>query len=286
MKEFIRHNILPAIAKVAKVDIELYYKIWYTIVRKRLPNLKNSIDFSEIMISRMLSDEWQENYRYVDKVLVRDYLKEKGLGDYLTKSYGVFKDANEINFEKLPNSFVLKTNNGCGGHVICKDKSKLDVPSTIKYLNDKLKEKYNHRYEPQYRKIEPLILSEELLDDGTGYVPTDYKYQCFKGKPSYIFVGTERDKKVKYTTFDLEWNRLHYVKESFSPETVPSKPKNLKLMKEIAEKLSSDFEFVRVDLYDLGDRVLFGELTFSPGSAIVEFFTDEAIGIMGKEINS
>jgi len=286
MNPFIRHKIFPFIAKSLKPRPRWYYSIWYLLIRRRLPNLSNPKDFSEIMISRILRGDLENKFQFVDKVLARNYVKEKGLEQFLTKSYGIFKDAREINFEELPNSFVLKTNHGCGGHIICKDKSKLDVPATIEYLNNKLKIKYNNKYEPQYKNIKPLILAEELLEDGTGAVPTDYKYQCFEGKPSYIFVGTEREIKVKYTTFDLEWNRLDYVKKSFSPQNISPKPKNLILMKEIAEKLSSDFEFVRVDLYDLGERVVFGELTFSPGSAIVEFFTDEAVKIMGNEITN
>lgn len=89
---------------------------------------------------------------------------------------------------------------------------------------------------------------------------------------------------MKYTTFDLDWNRLNYVKDSFSPMTIPRKPANLHLMNDIAKELCKGFEFIRIDLYDLGDRVVFGEMTFTPNSGIAEFFTDDAIKIMGERI--
>ena len=283
LKTFVRHNICGPI--LSMLPPKMHLSIWYRWAHGRWPNWNNPIDFAEKIMVKMFSPEWNRYSVYVDKIAVRDYVKSKGLDSILPMLYCVHTDAKDIDFDKLPQSFAIKTNNGCGGHIFCRDKALLDKESVIKKINSILRKEYHVSVEAQYTNIPPMVYCEELLDDKTGVLPTDYKFQCIHGEPVYVFVGTERDNKVRYSTFDMNWNELDYIKPSYKPTRMPLRPKNLAMMVEIARTLSSDFDTVRVDLYDLQDRILFGELTFSPGSGVMEFFTREGLDITGKMLN-
>lgn len=148
---------------------------------------------SEKLIASMLSPAFDRNAPYADKVKVRDYVREKGFGDILLDHYGVWERPEDIDFASLPDKFILKANNGCGGHVICKDKSQLDIPAAIKTLNRALY-KGVHSVERHYRAIEPRVFAEELLDTGTEEWPTDYKIMCLNGKPAYMLTAVDRQR--------------------------------------------------------------------------------------------
>lgn len=258
------------------------YILRYYSNRHRFPNLSHPKDLSERILSAMLSKEFLKYADYADKVKVRDYIAYKGLESILLKQYGAWENAKEIPFCDLPDKFILKANNGSGGHVICTDKSRLDVDGTIEKMNNVLKGAEHLRYtEPHYCAIKPMILCEELLGDGK-LLPTDYKFTCVKGKIADIFVVNERENGAKYSTMDTNWNVLPYTKKEFMPSSVPPKPKHLEEMIEIAKILSSDFEFVRVDLYDSEDGIFFSELTFSPWGGIMNSYTNEAIKTIGN----
>lgn len=128
-----------------------------------------------------------------------------------------------------------------------------------------------------------MILCEQFLDTDDGSLPTDYKFTCIKGEIADIFVAVERDKKAKYCTYDIQWNLLNYTKPGYLPSQLPSKPRLLSEMISVAEKLSEDFSFVRVDLYESNDRIYFGELTFSPWGGHMYSYTDQAIQILGNK---
>ncbi|MBN2521615.1 MAG: hypothetical protein JXB17_13970 [Bacteroidales bacterium] len=262
---------------------KLLFKLQYFHHRGRFPDFKNPKDISELILSELLEPKYILRYsKYADKISVRQYVKEKGLEEILLKHYGVWDDANKIDFSKLPDKFVLKTNNGSAGHIFCREKSTLDEESCIKRLNKKLHLSYAYNREPHYKEISPLIFCEELIDTGSDSLPTDYKFTCIKGKPFEILVCTDRNKNIKFSTFDMNWNVLNYIKKKYLPGTYPEKPKNLNRMIEIAKILSEDFNFVRVDLYDAGERIFFGELTFSPAGGLMHPYTDEAILRMGE----
>lgn len=268
---------------VLALDRKLLYKLQYFHQRGRFPNLKHPGDISEQILSEMLKPYFASKYSdYADKIKVRQYVKDKGLEQILLKHYGVWNDANKIDFNKLPDKFVLKTNNGCGEYVFCRDKSTLDIKKSIKQINKILLLPYSFNKEPQYKAINPLIFCEELIDTATDDLPTDYKFTCIKGRPVDIFVATERSEKTKYCTFDMDWNLLDYTKRQYLPITFQERPKNLKQMIAVAEILSQDFNFVRVDLYDTGDKIWFGELTFTPWGGLMRSYTDEAIKLMGS----
>ena len=259
------------------------YTIRYYSHRGHLPNFKHPKDLSERILASMLSKDFLKYADYADKVKVRDYVKAKGLENILLKQFGAWEDAKQIPFDQLPNRFILKANNGSGGHYICTDKSKIDEANVIERMNATLKEASHLRNtEPHYCAIKPMILAEELMGDGT-ILPTDYKFHCIKGKVADVFVVCERESGAKYCTLDTNWKPLPYTKAEFMPSVIPEKPEHLNEMVKLAEKLSSDFEFVRVDLYDFNGKIYFGELTFSPWGGIMNSYSNEGIEIMGRK---
>jgi TupA-like ATPgrasp len=267
--------------------VRLNYSLRYIHNRKRFPNFRNPKDLSERILASMLSPSFTKFAKYVDKVGVREYILEKGLGNILLEHYGVWENPEDIDFSKLPDKFALKTNNGVGNHIFCKDKSKLDKEDCINKLKNNLEiiQSIESSLEPQYKSIPPLVFCEELIDTGTDAWPVDYKFTCINGEPDHVFFATERETKVKYNTFDLDWNFLPYTIDKFKPLTYPEKPKYVKEMADIARILSKDFEFVRVDLYEHGDRIIFGELTFSPWGGFMYSYTNESIKLLGNKFN-
>lgn len=259
------------------------YRLRYFHQRGHFPNLKCPQDMSEILLSELTSDEKCEFYApFIDKVLMRDYVKEKGLERVLLKHYGVWDTPEEIPFDNLPDKFVLKSNNGCGNHVICYDKSKLVKAQAIQTLHNAI-EYGLHGVEPHYHHIVPKVFAEELIETPDKLMPTDYKFTCVGGEIMDVFVATERSTNTKYCTLDLEWNTLPYTKENFLPKVKPVKPSLLKDMAEIARILSEDFDFVRVDLYEYHNQVYISELTFFPWGALLYSYTDDAIKQYGEK---
>ena len=286
-KGLLRNRINSNIANIISLILgqRLNYIIRYYSHRHRIPNFKHPKDLSERLLSAMLKKDFLRFAEYADKVKVRDYIKSKGLEEILLNQYGVWENANDIDFSKLPDRFILKANNGSGGHIICTDKSKLNIKIVTKELNNSL----NHvqilkRTEPHYGAIKPLILCEELIGDGIE-LPIDYKFHCINGVVQDIFIASEREKTAKYSTLNKNWEELPYTISTYKPTQIPPKPDNLDKMIRIAEILSGDFEFVRVDLYNHKNKIYFGELTFSPWGGIMNSYTTEALEILGAKFN-
>lgn len=258
------------------------YRLRYYRQRKRWPNLKHPKDISEILIASMFSPEAASYADLVDKVRVRDYIRQKGLSDILLKHYGEWENPEDIDFDSLPDKFILKANNGSGGHVICKDKVEFDKQKAIEKLKANLKEG-QEEIEPHYRYIKPLVFCEELIDTGTDEFPTDYKFTCINGEIADVFVATERRTSARYSTLDLNWEPLPYTKKEYLPKYIPPRPAKFEEMIDIAKKLSKDFKFVRVDLYEYNNHVYFSELTFYPWGSMMYSYTDEAIKLYGEK---
>jgi hypothetical protein len=276
-------KVSKILAKIAtKISPKIYMKLSYFHNRGKLPNLKNPKDVSEIILSTMYSGKVNEYSDYVDKIKVRDILQKWGYGDFLPKMYGIWDTPDEIDFEELPNSFALKTNHGCGHHYFCRDKKELNKTEAIRVINGALKTKFGLA-ETQYHAIRPQVYSEEFIDDGTGVLPSDYKFLCTDGDIKCILIVTERtETNYKLLTYDTNWEKLDYVTPHYQTDYQFKKPANLKLMTKIAKEIAQKFEFVRVDFYDLGDRIFIGELTFTPQGGIMSYFTDDAIKKLGR----
>lgn len=217
----------------------------------------------------------------VDKYRVRQYVEKKGLKDILNELYGVYDNADEIYFDKLPDSFVIKTTDGGGGNNVklITDKSNVDIQSLREEVNSWLNIKdINAGREWAYTGIEKSrIIVEELLvnkvnpDAGI----EDFKILCFNGEPKYIIVDKDRYIDHKRNFYTLDWIRENVTTDHEQFDEEYPKPKNFERMMEIAKKLSEDFPFVRVDLYNLDGKIYFGELTFYPWGGYVKFTPDE-----------
>lgn len=233
--------------------------------------------------------------KLADKYLVREFVKKRLDSDsILPKLYGVWNSADEVDFEKMPNQFVLKSNNGCGTVLLVKDKSKLNIKATKKILRKWLKSVYGYTTaEPHYVTIPPLIIAEELLINKTNPDKSivDYKFYCFDGNPYMVLVCTDRvisknTKKEAY--YDMNWNlkpkalNQNVAKNEMTPI---DKPLCFEEMKEVASKLSKGFPQVRVDLYEVDGKTYFGELTFTSMGGYDNEISSDELKIMGNLIN-
>ena len=264
------------------------YFMLFIIEKHRLPRLLFPRDYSDYIFRDNLLGRHNKHAYLADKIAVRDYVEECGLGHILTKFYGNWESANDIDFDTLPQGFALKCNHSCGTNIICPDKSQIDKDKVVATLNRWLLEKHPIRYEQHYRKIKPKVFCEELIPNGSdGHFPVDYKVHCANGHPIFIqccFDRTETDpgKRVIYST---EWKNLHYVKNDYhySEQEFP-RPKHLDSIIKYASILSKGLEYARIDLYDLDDKVLFGEITLTPMGGWLSYFKQEALDIMGLAI--
>ncbi|MDO4188921.1 MAG: ATP-grasp fold amidoligase family protein [Lachnospiraceae bacterium] len=211
-----------------------------------------------------------------DKYRVREYIEAKGHADLLNELLGVYEKPEEIDWDSLPNEFVIKLNVGCGCNLVVGDKSKLNIEDTIKTMNSWFKVNHWITYsEMQYKGIKSYIIIEKYLGNPKGEPPVDYKFYCMNGKANSVMVCEDRgkDKKPKFFFMDKDWNKLPLTEEVFLyPDFVIEKPAKIDEAFSIAEKLSEDFPFVRVDLFIVDDRIYFGELTFTPSAGLDEDF--------------
>ena len=212
----------------------------------------------------------------VDKYAVRKELSLKGMEHILPKLYGVYDDASQIDFEKLPDSFVIKCNHGCGYNVICKDKTKLNIQETKDLLNAwMMKDYWKDACEYQYRFIKKKIVVEEFLNGLNGDDVITYKFYCFNGKPKVVYVSFmgedgEQDKYIDY--FDMDFNHLNIALKGHG--NYPGKVKKsarFEEMREVAGKLAAPFPFVRIDLYEAENGIYFSEFTFIPTGGLMAF---------------
>lgn len=224
----------------------------------------------------------------VDKYRVRKYIENTIGKEYLIPLLGVYERFEDIDFDKLPDKFVLKTNHDSGSVAICTNKATFDLNYAGKILTESLHRNFYYQSrEYPYKKIRPLIIAEAFIGQNNR-PPEDYKILCFNGKPDNIMVCTDRfTGQTKYYFFDLNWNLLRYnhwgqiAPKDFS---LP-KPSNLDEMISIATKLSKDTILSRIDLYDVTGKIYFGEITFFPDSGFDKNYTKEAELILGNKIN-
>lgn len=232
--------------------------------------------------------------RCADKYRVREYVEECGLGNMLPKLYGKWDKAEDVDFDDLPNQFVLKANNGSGTVKIVKDKTKLDLKKTRKMMREWLRYTYGYNSaDIFYYDIPPCIIAEELhqipRDTVSPNSLIDYKIWCFNGEPESVWVAFDRQKvgAVKMDLFDLNWNELpqhlsssaHYV---YDPSIKVNRPASLDQMLDACRKLAKPFKEVRADFYDINGKAFFGELTFSSGYG---FYTKEYYNYLGSKIS-
>ncbi len=260
-------------------------KMLFLVRTHKWPNLKTPKSFNEKTTWLKMNDYNSNDLvsKCADKYAVREYIDDKQCGEILNGLYGVYDSFDDIDFKKLPKEYVIKCTHGCAYNIIVDDKNPLRVDEARKKILGWQKEKYGYATtELQYTKIAPRIIIEKYLCDKNGKMPLDYKFYCMKGKAKCVLVCSERDDNLRLSYYDLDWNRLPYEKESWSSKKDIEKPKNLKKMREYAEKLSEDFPFVRVDLYNDDGKIIFGELTFTPACSCAPYYSERGNNSLGK----
>lgn len=197
-------------------------------------------------------------------------------GGYIIPTIGVWDRVDDIDFDSLPDQFVLKCTHDSGGLVICKDKSKLDIEAAKKKLRKCLRtDYYSTSKEWPYKNVKRRIIAEKYMEPSDGEM-VDYKIMCFNGVPRMIFTCTDRELgELKVTFFDTHWNEMPFTRHYPKSSKTIKRPSQLTSMLELAEKLCNEIPFVRVDFYEIDNKIYFGEMTFFPGGGFEEFDPEE-----------
>lgn len=265
-------KVLP---KTLKFD-ELYLRILYRYKMKKKLNLDNPVTYNEKLQWLKLYDRRDEYTKMVDKYEVKNYVKEVIGKEYIIPTLGVWDKFEDIEFEKLPNQFVLKCTHDSGGLVICKDKSKLDIDAARKKINHCLRRNYylNTREWP-YKNVKPRIIAEKYMVDESGSELKDYKFFCFDGEPKSLFIATDRGIDTRFDFYDMSFKHLDFI-NGYKNSTKEIKcPDGFEKMKELSVKLSKDLPQARIDFYDINGKVYFGEITFFHWSGLKAFEPEE-----------
>lgn len=254
----------------------------------RYPDYENPRTFGDKLAWMRLYDQNPLYIQLVDKIAVRDYVRERVGEDILIPQYGVWERPEDIDFDSLPDSFVLKCNHESGFVVLCRDKSKLDKTFVRLQLATRLKMNFYHRYnEWAYQFVKPRIIAEKLLTGDDGGEPLDYKIHCFNGVPSWIWAVKDRHDSQKKTrgNYSTDWERMPFHgRRKPSPEPFP-RPPQLERMLEIAAALSKGLNYCRIDLYAVEGKVYFGEVTIINGAGLIRYRPDEWNYHWGDKLN-
>jgi hypothetical protein len=262
--------------------------VYYYAFHKKL-NLKNPKTYNEKLQWLKLYDRNPLYTSLVDKYKVREYVEQKIGKEYLVPLLGVWNNFDEIDFNKLPNQFVLKCTHDSGGVQICKDKEKFDHFKSKAFFDARLKENfYSHYREWPYKNIKPRIIAEEYMEDEEYQELRDYKLFCFDGEPEYIFIASDRQNKneeTKFDFFDMDFNHLPFINGHPNSNKEIHKPILFEEMKKLAMVLSEGMPHVRVDFYEVNGKLFFGELTFYHFSGLTPFNPNEWDYILGDKIS-
>ncbi len=253
---------------VKHVSKKQYIKLQYKYITKHKLNLKNPVRYTEkLQYLRLYTyPKWKEVSKCASRDGAREYLKELSLDNHLIKCYGVFDCFEKINFDQLPNQFVMKCTHACAFNYICYDKSKLDIKDLKKKFSKWLKTNYGKKtLELHYAPIKPQIIIEELLLENE-WLPVEYKIHVFNGKAKYLYVVTSRNKDIRYNNYYIDWTPFDGAQFNGWKKTDNEleKPQNFDELVNLAEKLASPFPFVRVDLFSINGKIYFNEMTFTP----------------------
>jgi len=266
-----------------------YLKLLFRAKTGYTLNIKKPKSYNEKLQWLKLYDRNPKYTMMVDKYEVKKYIAEIIGEEYLIPTLKVYDHYSDINFEELPDQFVLKCTHDSGGLVICTNKGVLDYQRALKKIKASYKSNYYYELrEWVYKDIKPRIICEEFMDDeeqNNGL--TDYKFYCFHGTPIYCQVIKDRETNATIDFFDMEWNHMEFTGLQELPHSKEkiNKPLKLNEMYSIAKTLSQGVPFVRVDFYYVNNNVYFGEMTFFPRSGFGRFKPDEWNEKMGKLID-
>lgn len=265
--QVIAHKIMPD---------EVMCKFYSRILLKKKVDLKNPQTFNE-KIQWLKLHDYPTNQLVIDgadKYKVRAYVEEKGLGNILVPLIGHWDKPEDIDWDKLPEKFVLKCNHGCAYNILCNDKSTFDKEDAIKKMRKWMKEDFGaFNIETHYSKIKPHITCEEFLGDCI----IDYKFFCFNGEPKYMYVASDmiHDRQAKVGFYYLDGTKMPFIRNDYAPMDIEELPPFFDQMKEAARVLCQDFPFVRVDFFLANNTYYFAELTFTPSGGMMPFNPDK-----------
>ncbi|WP_050069922.1 ATP-grasp fold amidoligase family protein [Anaerosalibacter massiliensis] len=262
----VKSSYKNSIKILSRISPKAASKFKYFISFGKKLDLQNPKTFNEKLMWIKIFEDDSIKSMCTDKYEVRNYIKSLDLEDILVDLYSVYDKVEDIKFDELPKSFVLKCTHGCGCNIVCPDKNKFNKEDAVVKLKKWMKTNYSlASAEPHYAKITPRIIVERFLGTEEGILPIDYKIHCFHGEPQMVEVVLDRTiNEKKFILLDNNWNVMPYNKDSLNFHGSIKKPKRIDEMFEIARKLSNKFTYVRVDLYYYDDKIYFGELTFTP----------------------
>lgn len=283
LKNYIKKPSLVLLGLITRLNFlfsdKLYLKLLYRLKLGRKLNLNNPKRFTEKIQWLKLYDRKPLYTKLVDKFEVKNYVADIIGNEYIIPTLGVWNNPEDIEWDKLPNRFILKTTHGGGGTgvVFCNDKSQLDKEKAIESLKQSMNSDiYSTLREWPYKNVPHRIIAEQLMDKDPIYddVP-DYKFYCFNGVPKVLLIATNRFTNHNYNYYDMEFKKLNITSSAGSNAAIEfSKPSRFEEMKEIASKLSQGFAHIRVDLYYSNNKIYFGELTFYDSSGFDNLSSD------------
>lgn len=283
----LKQLIIKVILKLSSNNIitikdKRYLELLGELRLNRKINIDNPQTFNEKLQWLKLYDRNPQYTEMVDKYEAKKYVANIIGNEYIIPTLGIYNNFDEIDFNTLPNQFVMKCTHNSGGNIICKDKKNLDYKLAKKLMKTYLKKNYyNYNKEWPYKNVRPRIIIEKYMETKEQPELIDYKFFCFNGEAKILLVCSNRSKKLKETWFDVEWNKLELKEGNCEIDDNLNKPKNLELMVKLANKLSKNISFVRIDFYENDNKVYFGEITFFPKSGYEEFVPEEYDKILG-----
>lgn len=268
----------------ANLAAEPFLKQMYRIHMGQELNLENPSTYTEKLQWLKLYDHRPEYTQMVDKYAVKEYIAEIIGEEYVIPLLGVWDRAEDIDFDRLPQQFVLKTTHDSGGLVVCKDKDQLNIPAAKRKLGHFLKRNYyDHNREWPYKNVPHRIIAEHYMEDSQQGELRDYKFFTFGGVPKVLYIAQGRGTGGETVAdfFDMEFNHLPFTIDHDMAPVPPEKPVNFELMKELAAKLSAGTPQLRVDFYEVDGKVYFGEMTFFHCSGMESFHPEQWDQIFG-----
>lgn len=256
----------------------LYLKILFPLRTGYPLNLDSPQTFNEKLQWLKLHDYHPEYSRMVDKAEAKEYVSNIIGKEYIIPTIAVYNSAKEIEFDALPDQFVLKCTHDSGSVIVCRDKQQLNQAVIKKKISKMLNRNYFYKSrEYPYKSVVPRIIAEKYLESSDGKELKDYKFYCFDGDPIYCQVISDRKSRKSIDFFDKEWHHqpFHRTKGYPFSEKMPLRPVNHAKMLELAARLSSGHPFLRVDFYEINRQIYFGELTFFPASGMGAFSPKE-----------
>lgn len=271
--------------KFKNIKDETILKIKYYFVMEKKLDLLKPKTFNEKLQWLKLYDRNPEYAKMVDKYEAKKYVSNIVGDEYVIQTLGIYNNFEEIDFDNLPNQFVIKPTHTSGNIFICKDKNKINYKELNKTINKWLKRKYYYIHrEWAYKNVKPKIIIEKYMATEKQKELIDYKFFCFNGEPKFIYVseGLSNHKTAKISFADMNYKKTEFYRKDYKPFTnLPPKPKNFEKMKELAKKLSKNIPFVRVDFYEIENKVFFSELTFYPCAGYIPFEPEKYDKILG-----